>query len=650
MRNINEVFPFNVKHLRAFIAVYNEFYPPIKYFTWQLLEDKKTAEAVTLNAFIKLWNSSVLCKDSEQIENYLFRIAGITCYQLENKQPQPTWFTPLRRERYPENRYASLAREAITFNELAKVFQHPGSPETYENISSLFVKHLTGIATAAENMQLDEWMSLSVENRKWFDRFNNYDFIKFRLGRMEEIYRDANPNDCLRLLYKPLQAKQRRMRQLGYTAAAAVLILFAASWFYSYLFPKVTLKPTLAQTTPAMENGVKVHRSAAPARTFNDSTKNNGKLSEKPNRHENSGNKPVRHRHQPPVAREEQQQPDAQFARRNSPEAWSIEGPQQKEHWIINLNQAILPNHRLPDGSFITLNAGSELGYPNDFDKAKRKITLRGEAYFTIIQDDSLPFLVAANGVHTETSDGVFTIRSYPDENLTTITALTGKSLSVAAGPYEIKLPAGQTAVIKKGSPIVVYKTVNPEKTIAYKNLRFHFDNDNLNQVAAEIARWYGLTVVGVDSADTRVSFVGSRLMKVEDVIKHLVTSDGQPRLILQGDQLLLCEQLIHTQPVILTRDQMEVKTARSLRSGKVVNQLGEPVIDATVTNLHNGISVITDRKGIFSFKVLTPNTFLKVYGINIKTDSFFVRRVRDILIQVEEKVIPNVATVAIYQ
>ncbi|WP_205514187.1 carboxypeptidase-like regulatory domain-containing protein [Longitalea arenae] len=97
---------------------------------------------------------------------------------------------------------------------------------------------------------------------------------------------------------------------------------------------------------------------------------------------------------------------------------------------------------------------------------------------------------------------------------------------------------------------------------------------------------------------------------------------------------LLLPAQPIHAQ--------IREKASRSI-SGKLINQLGEPVQDVTVANLRTGVSTITNKKGLFHFKILQPNTFLKVYGTNIKTDSFFVRRVHNIIISVQETITKNV-------
>ncbi|WP_207515232.1 hypothetical protein [Longitalea luteola] len=81
--------------------------------------------------------------------------------------------------------------------------------------------------------------------------------------------------------------------------------------------------------------------------------------------------------------------------------------------------------------------------------------------------------------------------------------------------------------------------------------------------------------------------------------------------------------------------------------TGRIINQYGEPAIDVTVVNLSTYFSTSTNSKGIFYFRVLKPKTYLKLYGVNIKTDTFFVYRIQDIVIQVEEKLGHSHQTVA---
>lgn len=49
----------------------------------------------------------------------------------------------------------------------------------------------------------------------------------------------------------------------------------------------------------------------------------------------------------------------------------------------------------LPDSSMVWLNANSSIHYPTKFDKKRRVVTLKGEAFFDVTENSHLPFIVS---------------------------------------------------------------------------------------------------------------------------------------------------------------------------------------------------------------------------------------------------------------
>jgi ferric-dicitrate binding protein FerR (iron transport regulator) len=73
-------------------------------------------------------------------------------------------------------------------------------------------------------------------------------------------------------------------------------------------------------------------------------------------------------------------------------------------------------NLKLPDGSFVWLNAGTTLKYDQEFGNKNRDISLSGEAYFEVVKNRRLPFMVKAKEISVKALGTKFNVKAYPDE------------------------------------------------------------------------------------------------------------------------------------------------------------------------------------------------------------------------------------------
>ncbi|MFT4024276.1 MAG: FecR domain-containing protein [Flavihumibacter sp.] len=69
---------------------------------------------------------------------------------------------------------------------------------------------------------------------------------------------------------------------------------------------------------------------------------------------------------------------------------------------------------QLPDGSDITLNKSSQISYPGSFTGNKRRVQLRGEAFFNIVRDSSRPFVVEAGRLRITVLGTSFNVKQTP--------------------------------------------------------------------------------------------------------------------------------------------------------------------------------------------------------------------------------------------
>ena len=152
----------------------------------------------------------------------------------------------------------------------------------------------------------------------------------------------------------------------------------------------------------------------------------------------------------------------------------------------------------LPDGSEVTLNAGSKLTYLRNFGGKDRRVVLAGEAYFEIKRDTLLPFIIQMNEVEIEVLGTSFNVKAYKKSDRIEVTVTEGKVSLYDRNLQQKRIIAtkGEKAEYDRDLRII-RKTVNTNRNyMAWKNLRLIFSNDNLATVAETIGQVYHRKVV----------------------------------------------------------------------------------------------------------------------------------------------------------
>lgn len=156
----------------------------------------------------------------------------------------------------------------------------------------------------------------------------------------------------------------------------------------------------------------------------------------------------------------------------------------------------------LPDGSQVWLNAASSLRFPTTFTGRERRVEVRGEAYFEIAKDPSMPFTVAISptpghpaGSEVKVLGTHFNITAYEDETLLKTTLLEG-SVQFVQGSRTTTLTPGQQSQLTKDGDLLVSDHVDLSAVMAWKNGLFHFEGADINMVMKQLSRWYDVDIV----------------------------------------------------------------------------------------------------------------------------------------------------------
>jgi len=150
----------------------------------------------------------------------------------------------------------------------------------------------------------------------------------------------------------------------------------------------------------------------------------------------------------------------------------------------------------LPDGSTGFLNSGSRLKYPVLF-TTERKVELSGEAFFDVVHNAEIPFHVNTKNLDIKVLGTTFNVIANEDEPTEEIILQNGK--------VDVSSPDGkQLAIMKPNEQITldiqkqtfVKNEVEASQYTSWTEGKLVFRNENMQQVARRLSRWYNAEVI----------------------------------------------------------------------------------------------------------------------------------------------------------
>lgn len=151
----------------------------------------------------------------------------------------------------------------------------------------------------------------------------------------------------------------------------------------------------------------------------------------------------------------------------------------------------------LPDGTVVHLNYESNLKYPEKFGSDTRVVELSGEAFFQVVPNNSVPFVVRTHSVETQVLGTSFNVRSFPDEFSADISVVTGKVrvAETEGGLFREKqlLVAGDQASYNFELREMTLGKFDLESVTGWKDGLLIFKDATLEQFVYKLEKWYGV-------------------------------------------------------------------------------------------------------------------------------------------------------------
>ena len=173
----------------------------------------------------------------------------------------------------------------------------------------------------------------------------------------------------------------------------------------------------------------------------------------------------------------------------------------------------------LPDQTKVTLNRYSSLTYPDRFKEDRREVQLQGEAYFEVAKNAQIPFVVTTSaGIDVKVLGTKFNVASYENDEQVTTTLAEG-SVEVGDEKGSVRLKPEEQALFCKGDRSLRVQKVDVGMYLAWKDGKFIFEEQSLEQIMKQLQRWYEMSVFYTNEEVKQYTFSGD-LKKYDDFDK----------------------------------------------------------------------------------------------------------------------------------
>jgi ferric-dicitrate binding protein FerR (iron transport regulator) len=166
----------------------------------------------------------------------------------------------------------------------------------------------------------------------------------------------------------------------------------------------------------------------------------------------------------------------------------------------------------LADGTKVWLNSETTLRFPVQFASDIRRVELTGEAYFEVSRNENVPFIVSSGNQQVKVLGTQFNISSYPDNQSILTTLVEGSvEVSLEGNPAEkTMLKPSEQSYLSMNESQILKRNVDVAQYVAWKDGRFVFQDQMLEDIMKTLSKWYDVQVVFTNEDDKKLRFTGN--------------------------------------------------------------------------------------------------------------------------------------------
>lgn len=383
--------------------------------------------------------------------------------------------------------------------------------EAFE-IARIIQKSLKGKLSESEERQLSGWRKVSDENERAFQRMISEDFYTIGMEKLE-MYDSRVAYG--RFLQKKYQQRRKRRFLINMARVAAVALPFVIA-----LVLYVGLNREEEQMVrPSLASNILPGTSKAVL------TLANGQMI--------------------PLGKEATDSTIITDGTQISASGSGVTYASGVESESVVYNKLEIPRGgefclTLSDGTRVWLNSETSIQYPVAFGAKERRVFVQGEAYFEVAKDAKKPFTVQFMSSSVTVLGTSFNIRAYSEEKRSQTTLAEG-SVRIYSPGSSMLLKPGEQAEVSALSGEMVKQEVEVKNFTSWKDGRFVFEQQPLEDIMRTLERWYDIRVIFKDEGAKRISLSGNmkRYGDFSQVMKMLQMT-GDVRFELHGNDVYI--------------------------------------------------------------------------------------------------------------
>jgi len=222
--------------------------------------------------------------------------------------------------------------------------------------------------------------------------------------------------------------------------------------------------------------------------------------------------------------------------------------PAEKPGYVSNPGEKKI--FQFPDGTQVTMNAGSDITLAANFGQKTREVYLQGEAFFDVQHNKDVPFIVHTSDMDIRAVGTAFNVRSYNGDKHTETVLVRGlvevtltkdnnkklllhpdEKISWGSGDLAGRPAAGYTTVKTITGDEHIIKPVKKMddgsiREVAWVENNLVIDDEPFEEIAPQLSRWYGVSIEFKSDAVKNYHFTATfKKEKIEQVLDILKSS-----------------------------------------------------------------------------------------------------------------------------